>query len=248
MREILFGRQAVRESLRADRRQPFALLLLEGIKPAPIVNEIIKLAKQKRLPIKTYSRHDLGNISKTNEHQGIALETSGYPYADIDALLALAKERQEAPLLLVLDLIQDVQNFGSLIRTAEAAGAHGIIIQTRRAAAVTPATVNTASGAVEHLLVARVTNLAREMDQLKAADIWIAGLEEGDAAQNYTQIDMTAPLAIVVGSEGEGLRRLVRERCDWLIALPMRGRVESLNAAIAGSIALYEALKQRSHA
>ena len=145
-----------------------------------------------------------------------------------------------------MDLIQDVHNLGSLIRTAEAVGVHGVLVQERRAAGITPATVNTSSGATEHLHIARVTNLAQEIGALKAAEVWIAGLEDSQHAESYTDIDMTVPLGIVVGSEGRGLRRLVRERCDWLIALPMRGKISSLNAAIAGSIALYEVLRQRS--
>jgi len=246
VREWLFGRQAVHESLRAGRRQPVRLLLLEGVARAPIIDDITAAAQQRRIPIEKCSRQVLDRILGHEEHQGVALETSAYPYADIPAMLNLAQARREPPLLLLLDLIQDIHNLGSLLRTAEAVGAHGVVIQERRAAGVTPATVNTSSGAVEHLLVAQVTNLVKEIERLKTAELWIAGLEDAPGARPYTTTNMILPLAIVVGSEGAGLRRLVRERCDWLMSIPMRGRINSLNAAVAGSLALYEALRQRS--
>lgn len=251
MREWLFGRQAVHESLRAGRRQPARLLVLEGTARAPIIDEITAAAQQRHIPIERCSRQILGRVLGHDDHQGVALETSAYPYADIHAMLDLAQARQEPVLLLLLDLIQDIHNLGSLLRTAEAVGVHGVVIQERRAAGITPATVNTSSGGVEHLLVAQVTNLVKEIERLKARegsrpDVWIAGLEDAPGARPYTETNMISPLAIVVGSEGAGLRRLVRERCDWLMSIPMRGQINSLNAAVAGSLALYEALRQRA--
>ncbi|RLC87416.1 MAG: 23S rRNA (guanosine(2251)-2'-O)-methyltransferase RlmB [Chloroflexi bacterium] len=247
MRETLYGRQAVRESLRAGRRQSFRLHLAEGVIGAPIVDEIMETAKKLRIPTDRLSRHEMTSVAGTENHQGVALEVSDYPYASVYDMLELAQEREEPALILLLDLIQDVHNLGTLIRAGEAAGVHGIIIQGRRAAGVTPATVNTSSGAVEHLLVAQVTNLPRTIEQLKTAEVWIAGLEDIYGAKPYTEIDLRVPLGIVVGSEGNGLRRLVRERCDWLVSLPMRGQINSLNAAVAGSIVLYEVLKQRGY-
>jgi len=246
MRETLYGRQAVRESLRAGRRTPYRLLLAKGIVKVPIIDEIIELASHKHVQITQLPRIQVTTRTGAENHQGVALETSGYPYANVDDMLSLASRRQEPLLLLLLDLIQDVHNLGSLIRTAEATGVHGVVIPEHRAAGVNPSAVNASSGAFEHLLVSSVTNLAQEIDRLKRADIWIAGLEDSPKAQLYTDIDMTVPLAIVVGSEGRGMRRLVRERCDWLIVIPMRGKINSLNAAIAGSVALYEVLKQRT--
>jgi 23S rRNA (guanosine2251-2'-O)-methyltransferase len=222
------------------------LLLLEGAARAPIIDEITAAAQQRHIPIEKCSRQVIGRVLGHDDHQGVALETSDYPYADIHAMLDLAHARQEPPLLLLLDLIQDIHNLGSLLRTAEAVGVHGVVIQERRAAGVTPATVNTSSGAVEHLLVAQVTNLVKEIERLKLREVWIAGLEDAPGARSYTETNMTLPLAIVVGSEGAGLRRLVRERCDWLMSIPMRGQINSLNAAVAGSLALYEALRQRA--
>ena len=245
MRETLYGRQAVRESLRAGRRKPYHLTLAKGIAPAAIVDEIIEIARQHGTPIKQLPRDEITNHLGTTDHQGVALETSGYPYSSVEAMLILAEKRQEAPLLLLLDLIQDIHNLGSLVRTAEATGVHGVVIPERRAAGVNPAAVNASSGAFEHLLVSSVTNLTQEIDRLKRADLWITGLEDDPTAKLYTDSDLTVPLAVVVGSEGSGMRRLVRERCDWLMAIPMCGKINSLNAAVAGSVALYEVFNQR---
>ncbi|MGC9467355.1 MAG: 23S rRNA (guanosine(2251)-2'-O)-methyltransferase RlmB [Anaerolineae bacterium] len=245
MRETLYGRHAVHESLRAGRRTPYQLLVSEGIVSVPIIDEILALARVARLRIEEIPRTEMDRIVGHEQHQGVALEASEYPYADIYDMLDLAQERREPPLLLLLDLVQDVQNLGTLIRTAEAVGAHGIVIQERRAAGITPDTVSTSSGAVEHMLIAQVTNLAQEIARLKDAEVWIAGLEEVYGAQIYTEIDLTVPLGLVVGNEAQGLRRLVRERCDWMLRLPMVGKIDSLNAAVAGSVALYEVFRQR---
>ncbi|MGC9521836.1 MAG: 23S rRNA (guanosine(2251)-2'-O)-methyltransferase RlmB [Anaerolineae bacterium] len=246
MRETLYGRHAVHESLRARRRSPYRLLVAEGADHASILDAIEVMATSQNVRIERVDRDDLDRLLGHDHHQGIALETSEYPYAGIYDMLDLAEERNERPLLLLLDLIQDIHNLGSLIRTAEAVGVHGVVIQERRAAGVTPATVNTSSGATEHLLIAQVTNLPQEMLRLKEHDLWMAGLEDVLGAQLYTEVDLSAPLGLIVGNEAEGLRRLVRERCDWLMRLPMRGNIGSLNAAVAGSIALYEVLRQRS--
>jgi 23S rRNA (guanosine2251-2'-O)-methyltransferase len=245
MSEVLYGRHAVLESLRARRRTPQHLWLAEGLASASIVSDIVAEAEAQRVRVETVSRQDIDRTAGTSHHQGVALKTSEYGYVDLYAILDRAEERDETPLVLLLDLIQDIHNVGSLVRTAEAAGVHGVIIQERRAAGITPAVVNTSSGAVEHLLVAQVTNLVRAMEQLKDADLWLAGLEDVYGAQPYTDIDMTIPLGLVVGSESDGLRRLVRERCDWVLRLPMYGEINSLNASIAASIAIYEALRQR---
>ena len=246
MRETLYGRHAVCESLRAARRRPYRLVMAKGTVQTTITEEIISLAQAQNVRVDTVSRNELARVAGTDQHQGVALETSEYPYTSVDDMLDLAQAREEQPLLLLLDLIQDVRNVGSLVRTAEAVGVHGVIVQDRRAAGITPATVNTSSGASEHLLIAQVTNLAQEIERLKTAEIWIAGLEDVSGARLYTEVSLTVPLGIVVGSESDGLRRLVRDRCDWMMRMPMRGHINSLNAAIAGSIALYEVLRQRT--
>lgn len=246
--DILYGRQPVVESLRAGRRVTHRLMVLDGLPSVPVLQEIEGLARGCGLRIDRLSRAELTRVVGYDQHQGVALETSPYPYVDTSTMLALASDRGEAPLLLLLDLLQDVHNLGSLMRTAEAVGVHGVILQERRAASISPATVNTSSGAAEHLLVAQVTNLPQEMAQLKTAGIWMVGLEDVPGAMDYTESDLRVPLGLVVGSEAEGLRRLVRSRCDWLMRMPMCGKINSLNAAVAGSVALYEVLRQRRRA
>lgn len=245
MRETLYGRQAIRELLRAGRRDVYRLFLVDGTIRAPIVDEIVSLAEERGVSIQTVSRYEMERLFGDENHQGVAVEASEYPYAYVEDMLDLAASRDEPPLLLMLDLIQDIHNLGSLIRTVDAVGAHGVVLQGRRAAGVTSAVVNTSSGAVEHLLVAQVTNMARTLERLKDEEMWIVGLEDVYGAKPYTEADLTVSLGLVVGSESNGIRRLVRERCDWMISIPMRGQIESLNAAVAGSIALYEALRQR---
>jgi len=243
MRGILYGRNAVWEALRAGRRRFYKLVLAEGVRESGIVAEIADLARQRQIPLQRVERRQLDEIS--SNHQGVAAEVSPYPYVDWEEILAEIERGQEMPLLLLLDCLQDPQNLGSLLRTAEIVGVQGVVLPKRRAVGVTPAVVNASAGAVEHLRVARVTNLVRAMEELKGRDIWIVGLENVPQAQPYYQADLNLPLALVVGSEGRGMRRLVREKCDLLIKLPMRGRISSLNAAVAGSIALYEAWRQR---
>lgn len=244
MRELLYGRNAVRECLRAERRRVYKVLVAEGIKENGVVAEILDAARERGVVPQRVERRQLNDLGEVN-HQGVVAEVEEYPYSDLEPMLKTAEERGELPLLLLLDCLQDPQNFGALLRTAEAVGVHGVIIPKRRAVAVTPAVVNASAGAVEHLLVARVSNLVQVMERLKAADIWVVGLEDVPEAQLYHRADLNMPLALVVGSEGEGMRRLVREQCDFLIRLPMRGHIDSLNASVAGSIALYEIRRQR---
>jgi 23S rRNA (guanosine2251-2'-O)-methyltransferase len=246
MREILYGRQPVRETLRAGRRQVFKLLQAQGIKPAGIVRQILTLAEQANIPVQAVDRRELDKLGGEVNHQGLAAEVSGYPYMDLAALLDITQQASEPPFLLLLDHIQDPQNLGSLLRTAEAAGVHGVVLPSRRAAGVTPAAVRASAGAAEHVRVALVANLVQAMDRLKTEGIWLAGLEALPDAQLYTRIDLSGPLGLVVGSEGQGLTRLVQQTCDFLLKLPMLGTVESLNAGVAGAIALYEVRRQRT--
>ncbi|MBN1179882.1 MAG: 23S rRNA (guanosine(2251)-2'-O)-methyltransferase RlmB [Anaerolineae bacterium] len=247
MRETLYGRNAVYEALRAGRREFYRISIVDTVRATDVVSDILTMAEAARIPVQRISRRDLNWLEDAN-HQGVTLEASDFRYVDINAILATAKQRGEPPFLLLLDLIQDPQNLGSLIRTAEAVGVHGVVIQDRRAAGVSPAVVNSSSGAVEHLLVAQVTNLSQTIDTLKAYNVWVAGLEAARGAKRYDQADLTGALALVVGSEGSGLRRLVEEKCDFLVEMPMKGKITSLNAAVAGSIVLYEALRQRQTA
>ncbi len=245
MRELLYGRQPVRETLQAGRRQVFKLLLAKGVRSAGIVAEILSLAERASAPVQTVDRQELDKLGGEVNHQGLAAEVSGYPYVDLASLPAIARQVGEPPFLLLLDHVQDPQNLGALLRTAEAVGVHGVVIPGRRAAGVTPAAVRASAGAAEHVRVVQVTNLVQAMERLKSEGVWLAGLEALPRVQLYTQADLSGPLGLVVGSEGQGLARLVRETCDFLIRLPMRGQVGSLNAATAGAIALYEARRQR---
>jgi len=245
MGEILYGRQPLRETLRAGRRRVQRLFLAAGVRRRGIVAQVLALAEQAGVPVQVVQRAEIERLSGGVHHQGLAAEVSGYPYLDLHDLLDRLQTAAEPPLFLLLDHVQDPQNLGSLLRTAEASGVQGVVLPRRRAAGVTPAAVRASAGAAEWVSVARVTNLVRAMDALKEAGVWLVGLEALPQAVPYSQADLSGPLGLVVGSEGQGLARLVRDSCDSLIRLPLRGRVGSLNAAVAGAIALYEALRQR---
>lgn len=236
--ELLYGRHAVLEMLRAGRRRVHRIYLGEGIGQAGIIAEIVAAARTKGCPVIEAPRPLLERVGPVN-HQGVIAETGPYRYVALEDLLTAAGDRK--PLYLVLDHLQDVQNLGTLLRTAEAMAVRGVILPERRAAGITPAAVNASAGAVEHLQVAQVINLSQTLDRLKAAGVWVVGLDSGPDTTPLPQADLTGSLALVVGAEGSGLARLVRERCDWLLAIPMYGKVTSLNAAVAGSVALVAA-------
>ncbi|MBX7213512.1 MAG: 23S rRNA (guanosine(2251)-2'-O)-methyltransferase RlmB [Thermoflexales bacterium] len=242
----LYGRHAVLECLRAGRRSLTRLWLAEGARDAAILNEIAEAARARKVPIEAVPREALDRIS--DHAQGVALSCGSYPYVEVDEMLAAAQAAGEPPLLLMLDTLQDPQNLGTLIRAADAVGVHGVILPERRSAGVTPAVVNASSGAVEHLRIAQVVNLAREVDALKKQDVWVAALQDDARATGIFDTNLRGGLALIVGNEGEGVSRLLRDKADYLIRLPMRGRIASLNAASAGSIALYEVLRQRQAA
>lgn len=246
--DLLAGRNSVREALLAGRRRIYRLAVAEGAREAGTLEEILTLAAERQIPVQRIPRADLDTIADALAHQGVVAQASPYPYAEIDEVLALAKTRGEDPLVLVLDSLEDPQNVGSLVRTAEAVGAHGIVVPRHRAAPITAAVSRASAGAVEHLLVAEVTNLARALELLKERGVWVVGIEDEAAAQDYRTIDLAMPLALVVGSEGSGMHRLVRERCDLLARLPMRGQIGSLNVSAAGAVMLYRALEAREAA
>ncbi len=242
--EILFRRNAVRECLRAGRRRFYRLSVARDMDLGP-AQDILAEARRRQVPLDDLDRHALNQATHGENHQGVLLEVGPYPYADLDDLLPVSAARGEAPLLLLLDLVQDPRNVGALLRTAEAMGVHGVVIQDRRGAEITPTVVTTSAGAAEHLLIAQVTNLAEAMRRLGKQGVWLFGLGLNPDAQPLGETDLDRPLGLVVGNEGEGLRRLVRDRCDALLKLPMHGQVQSLNAAVAGSIALYAARAAR---
>ena len=239
MKEFIFSRNAVYEVLRAGRRDVFRILIAEGAQARGHQDEILAAASARRIPIERVPRARLDKIHAN--HQGLAAEVSPFSYSDLLDVFDAAKERHEAPFFLVVDSLQDPQNFGTLLRTAEAVGVHGTIIPLAQSVEVTPAVVNASAGATEHMRIVKY-NLAQALDAMKAEDVWVLGLDQhspelDDAGQKH----LRGGLALVVGSEGEGMRALVRSKCDVLFRLPMRGRVESLNASVAGSIALYMA-------
>jgi 23S rRNA (guanosine2251-2'-O)-methyltransferase len=245
MTEYLYGRWPVLESLRAGRRNFQQLLIAEGIEDKNIIDTIQTEARQRNVNVRWVPRRVIDDLSKNANHQGVALRAGPYPYVELDQILTTAAERSEKPFLLVMDLLKDPQNVGALLRVADAVGVHGIVLQERRGVDVTSAVVNASSGAVEHLNVTIVSNLVTAMRRLKEEDVWLVGLDIGPDTTTLDQVDLDRPLAMVMGSEGEGLRRLVRETCDLRITLPMRGHVMSLNVATAGSIALYAAWQAR---
>lgn len=252
MSELLYGRHAVHEALRAGRRRIYRLWVEGKQDDAPLpkegpVAEIVTLALGAKIATRTIRGGLFDRLRSEHVNaQGVALEVDEYPYVDVEACLAAARHAGEPPLLLILDHLQDPQNLGTLIRTAEAMGVHGVLIPDRRAARVTPAVSNASAGAVEHLTVAQVVNINRVIDDLKRRDIWVAGLDSDPQTPPLARARLDGGLAVVVGSEGEGLSRLTREKCDFLVRLPMVGRVESLNAAVAGSIVLYAARQARA--
>ncbi len=246
MAEVLYGRNAVREALRARRRGLNRLRVSSGVQETGVIAEIIKLAGRAGVPVERVERQVLDKQLREVNHQGVALDVEAYPYVELEACLALAADRKEAALLLLLDHLQDPQNIGTLLRTAEAVGAHGVALPGRRAAEITPAVVNASAGATEHLQIVLIGNLAQTIAELQRNGVWVVGLENDETARDIDTVDLDMPLALVVGAEGVGLARLVRERCDFLVRLPIIGHIGSLNAAVAGSIALYFAWRQRA--
>ncbi len=250
MKEIIYSRNAVYETLRAKRRQPIRLLVADKIQEKGHMAAIFELAKECKVPVERVPRQRLDSLNP--QHQGVVLEAGHYPYMDVSDILDNAKAKNEPLFVLLLDTLQDPQNFGTLLRTAEAVGVHGIILPLARTVEVTPAVVNASSGASEHLLVAQ-SNLVQAIERLKEAGAWVVGLDEdsrsqtiGIGADGRPPVQLDGALAIVVGSEGEGIRPLVRQKCDFMLRLPMHGKIESLNAAVAGSIVLYLASLARN--
>jgi len=242
LREWIVGRNPVFEVLSANHRDIFRVWVGQGAKLQGRLAEIVQLAQSRKIRIEQVRKPLLDNLD--THHQAVAVETSGYPYSDLESIIQTAEKRGEPVFVLLLDLIQDPQNLGTLLRSAEAFGVHGVVIPLARAASVTPAVVNASSGATEMLQIAQ-HNIAQAMDRLKEAGGWIVGLEDSPEAQSPEQINLTGGIGLVIGNEGQGLRRLVRDKCDLLMRLPMQGKIDSLNAAVAGSIALFLARQAR---
>jgi 23S rRNA (guanosine2251-2'-O)-methyltransferase len=240
--DFLYGRNAVWEALHG-RRNIRRLLLAAGVHEDARIASLVQLADDHGIPIARLPRTDFSDLLGSVNHQGVALDAGPYPYIPLDDIFSTPGT------ILALDHIQDPQNFGTLLRTAEAAAVVGVLIPADRAVGVTPAVVNASAGAVEHLKIAQIPNLSRALDLAKQAGWWVAGLATGDNAQDlFTLPDLPDPLVLVVGSEGSGITPNVRKRCDLLLELPMAGQVASLNAATAGAIALYDLFRRQQHA
>lgn len=238
----LEGRNPVMEALRAGKTIE-KILVAKGNREGAI-SDILKIAKEKKIVIQEVDRRRLDSISQTGSHQGVIALTTPYNYASVEDILERAQQANEPPFVVVLDCIEDPHNLGAIIRTAECCGVHGIIIPKRKAVGLTPTVVKASAGAVEYVLVARVTNIASTLELLKERGLWVVGAEA--EAKPYTLEDMKGPIALVIGGEGKGLRRLVKEKCDYLVGIPMKGKINSLNASVAAGILMYEVLRQRS--
>ena len=243
--EWIYGRNPVEEALAAGRRTASEIIL-----PPCFPDEDDQLrrirdeAQSRRLTIRTMEREQLDKLTRHGHHQGCALKTTGYPYVGIEEIVADA-EADENALVVVLDHLEDPQNVGSILRTACAVGATGVVIPEDRACGITPAAVRASAGGAEHLHVAHVVNLPRTMQELNDAGLWFTGLDWGEDAKPYTEIDFRGRTGLVIGAEGAGISRLVRENCDFIAELPMPGGFESLNAGVAAAVTMYEVLRQR---
>lgn len=245
--DLIYGPNAVLEALRAGKRQIETITILESARPERL-KSLIDLAREKGVPVHRVPRLDLDRSLGDVRHQGVIARVAAARYADADELLDQLETKigtADAPLVLALDGVEDPRNMGSMLRTAECSGVHGVFIAERRAVGLTSVVAKVAAGALEYVPVARVTNLVRLIDQLKERNIWVVGAA-AEAKQSYTDWDWKLPAAIVLGSEGHGLHRLVREHCDTLVRIPVVGRLESLNVSVAAGVLLYEVRRQRT--
>jgi 23S rRNA (guanosine2251-2'-O)-methyltransferase len=233
----IYGINPVVEALRADR----VTALRVSPRHDDRLTEIVRLAEQRGVPVRRAPANELDRFAKGGVHQGVVADVHDAAPTSVEDLIVGAAG---ASLLVVLDGIEDPHNVGAILRTVDAAGAHGVVRQSRHAARLDGAAAKASAGAVSHVRVANVVNIARALESLKDAGVWTVGFA-GDAAKRYDEVDYTLPTAIVLGAEGTGLRRLVRERCDWLVSVPMCGHVQSLNVSVTAGIALFEALRQR---
>jgi len=242
-RRIIEGRNPVREALLANCRID-EIIVSSDSSPSASLRDIIRLAQERNIRVRRSTRSDIARISQTRSHQGVIAVCPPYEYADLESLLATISRASKPALLVVLDGIEDPGNLGSIIRTCECAGANGVVIRERRSAGVTPAVEKAAAGATHYVPICRVSNIRNALERIKAAGVWAVGTS-GDSGQVYYQADFTVPVAFVIGNEGKGLSRLVRETCDYLVSIPMFGKIDSLNASVAAGIVIYEAVRQR---
>jgi 23S rRNA (guanosine2251-2'-O)-methyltransferase len=241
----IFGRIPVYEVLRAQKRKVRQIYIAKDVQDKGVIHSVQALAKKTRIPVDRVPKSEIDRIH--SNHQGVIASVDAYPYDSLNDVLAFSRAKEEKPCLLILDSLQDPQNVGAIIRTAEVVGVHGVILPLRRSAGVSPAVVKASAGACEHIRVVRA-NLSQTIDLLKQNEIWILGLEHSAEAVRVDEADLQRGLALVVGSEQTGMRSLVRKKCDYLIQIPMRGQVESLNASAAAAVALYAIWQKRGYA
>ena len=239
--EMIGGKNPVVEALRSGRELN-KIWIAEGLNKKSI-GEILSLAKEKGIVVQPVPKQKLDGMLAIN-HQGIVASVAAYEYAELEDLFDVAKKRGEDPFFILLDELEDPHNLGSILRTADAAGVHGIIIPKRRAVGLTGIVAKASTGAIEHIPVVRVNNLSQTVEELKKRGVWIAGTDAAESV-DYRQMDATLPLAVIIGSEGKGMSRILREKCDFLYRLPMVGHVTSLNASVAASLLMYEVLRKR---
>ncbi|MBS7344806.1 MAG: 23S rRNA (guanosine(2251)-2'-O)-methyltransferase RlmB [Caryophanon sp.] len=241
--EMIAGKNPVLEALRSGR-EINKLFIAEGVKKTG-VQELMDLAKERGVLVQFVPKQKIDKLAEN--HQGIVAAVAAYDYAELEDLFEAAKAKNEDPFFLILDELEDPHNLGSIMRTADAIGVHGIIIPKRRAVGLTAVVAKASTGAIEHVPVVRVTNLAQTVDELKERGVWIAGTDAKESV-DYRKMDATLPLAVIIGSEGKGMARLLRDKCDFLYQLPMIGHVTSLNASVAAALLMYEVYRKRQEA
>jgi len=239
--EIIAGKNPVLEALRSGREMN-KIWISEGVKKSGI-KEVLDLARERGVFVQFVPKKKIDQLSNAN-HQGIVASVAAYKYAELDDLFQVAKERNEDPFFIILDELEDPHNLGSIMRTADAIGVHGIIIPKRRSVGLTATVAKASTGAIEHVPVCRVNNLAQTVDELKERGLWIAGTD-AKGSIDYRNMDAALPLTIIIGSEGKGMSRLLKEKCDFLYSLPMVGHVNSLNASVAAALLMYEVYRKR---
>ncbi len=239
--DIIEGRNSVIEALKSNRTIEQILVAKGDTKGS--INVVLALAKEKGIVVKNVDRAKLDSMSLTGAHQGVIAKVTAYKYYNVKEIIDYANSKNEKPFLIILDEIEDPHNFGSIIRTAEVCGAHGIIIPKRKNVGVTPIVYKTSAGATEHMRIAKVTNINSIIDELKELGLWIYGADMH--GENCYDVDLKGAVALVIGSEGKGISKLTKEKCDVLMKIPMVGQITSLNASVAGGILMYEVLKQK---
>ena len=240
MDEIVFGKNPAKEALRAGREINKAFFLKGGHG----FDEIISQVKVKKIPYQFLERDKLDAIAKNDKHQGVVLFSAPIAYVEIDEILQIAKDRGEDPFIVILDGVSDPHNLGAILRTAECCGVHGVVIPKRRAVPITEIVAKSSAGAIEYMPIARVTNINDTIERLKEERVWVTGLDS-DGDKDLFSADLGGGVALVLGGEGEGLPRLVKENCDFLVKIPMKGKIESLNVSVSAALAMYEVVRRR---